>query len=322
VLALFRTNQLYVILLTVVYSALLHVPFIFTGVPLPVEEHGQLSPLFHQIHWSQPALWWGGVFLQSVNALLVSRLFIAYRFRQISTHIAIPFFLLASNLHPALAGLSEIQFALTFILIALNQLTETYKGKNETILVFNTGFCISIATLFYTPAVWFLLAFITGLNTFRGLRIREYMVLLAGFAIPYFWFFTWHYWAGGDWHGWHNSWKQMGTFPYLPDAMWGWIMPALYLLLSLFMLSQFNRFRYKENIRNQKYIDILYLVLFAVIIGAALYHPVPSAHGVLFALPVGFFLGLYFLDMPGTRAELIHFFLLAITISAHISSLM
>jgi hypothetical protein len=71
-----------------------------------------------------------------------------------------------------------------FILISLNKLFGTYRQNSAFSQVFDSGFFISIATLFYLPSALYFLVIWVALVALRPFIWREWTIAFTGFAIP------------------------------------------------------------------------------------------------------------------------------------------
>jgi len=93
------------------------------------------------------------------------------------------------TLHPMLP-------AAVLILLALHSLMKMYGQTEPYRQVFIASMFLSVASLFFTPAIY-LVAFIW--IVFLGFRIttwREWIIVLIGFAIPYIYLISWYFLAG------------------------------------------------------------------------------------------------------------------------------
>lgn len=301
------------------YALLVHLPFRWLTLPKFHGDDGLLSTwLIKSCNLSQTQLWIGGMLLSVVIAIQCNYMFTTFRFRQSNWHIASPFVIMFSAIHPATAGLSAPLIAMVFISAAVISLVNTYTSKHEGILIFNAGFFCAWAALWYTASFWFLLLFILGLNTFRGFRFKEYLILLIGFLVPFIWVFTWCFWKGSLSHCKLPGMQWIGTIPYLDFDLDNLIPLGIAILGGIFSIVHFAKFRARETLRNQKCIDLIYLVLFMVAASALLFHQVHLDHLALISMPIGFFAALYVLDLKPRQAELVHFVLLLLVISIHI----
>lgn len=91
------------------------------------------------------------------------------------------------TLYPALLSNFLLIIAFYYILKLYNE-TEAYAQ------VFNAGFLIGIASLFYLPAIFFIFIMWIGLIIFSIFLWREWLISLIGLLIPYFFLFVFYFW--------------------------------------------------------------------------------------------------------------------------------
>ncbi|MGF1532488.1 MAG: hypothetical protein ACFCUI_02200 [Bernardetiaceae bacterium] len=92
-------------------------------------------------------------------------------------------FALLLHTHESFLLLSPTLLALTFLLLAL-QIVFRLNEKTSVSVIFSLGGLLGVATLFFLGSFFFLLWALVGLATFRGTRLREYLVLLYGYLLP------------------------------------------------------------------------------------------------------------------------------------------
>lgn len=89
--------------------------------------------------------------------------------------------------HPAI-------FANFFLVLALNRITQSYRKEEGIAILFDSGFLLSLSTLFYFPA-WLLFPIIwVGLIVLRPFVWREWTSSLLGFLTPFALVFAYYYW--------------------------------------------------------------------------------------------------------------------------------
>lgn len=77
-----------------------------------------------------------------------------------------------------------------FILIALTQIFDTYKIERIFSNFFNSGFFISVGSLFYFNSLFFILIIWIGLLIIRDFSFRELLITLIGIITPYLFIFA------------------------------------------------------------------------------------------------------------------------------------
>lgn len=94
------------------------------------------------------------------------------------------------TLHPSL-------IANLFLLLSLNRLITSFRKNSAFPNVFDAGFFLSIATLFYFPSILLFPVIFAGLIIFRSYNWREWLISVIGFAVPSFFVLTYYFWFDG-----------------------------------------------------------------------------------------------------------------------------
>jgi hypothetical protein len=93
-----------------------------------------------------------------------------------------------------LFGLHPVWFANFFLILALDKMFEVFKGESANIEIFNIGFFVSLASLFYFPALTFIFLIISALFIYYLVRIKEILASIIGLALPYIFVALYYYW--------------------------------------------------------------------------------------------------------------------------------
>lgn len=94
------------------------------------------------------------------------------------------FYLLFMNISFDCCTLSPVLMATTFVLLSLGTLVKQMNRLEATDEVFEIGFLIGIATLFYPPAGVFILWATASLLFFSGTTLRQHSLSIFGFIFP------------------------------------------------------------------------------------------------------------------------------------------
>lgn len=93
-----------------------------------------------------------------------------------------------------LMGLHAIWFANFFLIISLDKIFDVYSEDDVFLEVFNVGFFISIASLFYLPSLWFVLLLISSLFIYYLVNIRGILAAIIGFFTPFLFVSIYYFW--------------------------------------------------------------------------------------------------------------------------------
>ena len=90
---------------------------------------------------------------------------------------------------PALAA-SVLLLVGLFLIVKMQGSIQAYKQ------VFSASFCVSVAALFYPPALLFVLFIWLSFLTYRIASWHEWVISFIGFIIPVLYLFTYYFWIG------------------------------------------------------------------------------------------------------------------------------
>lgn len=319
-LSFFRSNQFFVAIPLAVYAFLVHLGALLGTVrpsPNPVEGGLLYVSCFGWIA-EQP-------FYSSVSALVLVILqaitvnLLADEFRLMGDRNWFPglFYVLCASALPDFLFLSAPLVAATFIPVSLWRIFNAYQKQNVPAAIFDGAFWISVASLFYPPALWLLLAAFAGYEVVRVFRLSERFIFLIGALVPLFLVWLGYFWLdrGAEFRQAHFS-NLFQLYPF--DAVWDTILvlkTALFVLLTFVFLLGLGSFYSRKGIQAQKFVSVLYWFL-AISALSVLFRP--AWHWEHLVLPAAAMAVLLALSLQGLRqrfwAETWHWTLLGFVI--------
>ncbi len=102
-----------------------------------------------------------------------------------STHVPGLVYMVLMNLSFDFFTLSPILLAMTFVLMALDKLYIQLDQRVQNDRVFESGFYLAVAALFYLPVGVLILFALLSLLFFGSSDFRQYFLLIFGFTIPF-----------------------------------------------------------------------------------------------------------------------------------------
>lgn len=111
-----------------------------------------------------------------------------------SIFAAFMYFLLMS-FDKQLLTIHPVLLANVFVIPAMNFVLRIYTSENPFAEIFNTGFLISMATLFFLPSFWLILYIWLTFIVYRIVGWREWLISVLGFALPNLFVFVWAFWS-------------------------------------------------------------------------------------------------------------------------------
>lgn len=250
-----------------------------------------------------------------IQALIINHIFLNQKISRESTLFPGVFYVLFVSLIADTSGLTPILIANTFMLLALNNTLNTYKNIRAIPQIFNAGFMIAMASVFYIPYFIFILFGILSLLQLRSFKIREKLQFLIGAFTPYFLIFTLRYWYDLPFIG----------IEFLNDMFFRWpeismdqplieyIAITLILILALSCFVFYGNIVAKKAIQSKKKIEILYWYMIFSLIAYLVFNTKLEEHILSLAIPISLLLGILSSESKNKIFfELLHFMLIVI----------
>jgi len=282
----------------------------FVDTPKEVYEgQGVLSDWAHSFLGTtgSTAIIAGGIIV-FIQALLIN--IIVAKFRLGTSVSLFPglFYAISVSIIPEFMALSPALLANTFFILALWELFETYRKNNVAGHIVNVGFWIGIASLFYFSELVFLLLAFIGISVLRAFRLKELLMLLIGFLVPYIISAVYFLWTDQLILFWQTHVLEGFSFLDINIAsdLKSYINLGIMALIGLLIFFSFNSYYAKKNIQAQKNITVLYWILFFALVSILFQNNVQFYHFLIFMVPVGILLSFNFLKMKAQTAEAIH----------------
>lgn len=315
-LTLFRTNQLFASILLVFYIALLRSSAFV--IPLEIEPRG--AGIFAEwvYQWIGANGQWASIaamVLLLIQGFYLNVLIAEHRLASKVSLFPGLFYVFVCSLLPAFHNLSPVLMANTFLIVVLGEIYGTHKRTKVAGRVFNIGFWVGIASLFYPSFALFVLFGFAGLGIFRPFRIRERLMVIIGGLVPYFLLGTYYFWY--DQLPWFLE-TLRGGFQFLdfvPTAA-----PLVYrslgimAVLLLVVLFSHRSYLLKQGMDVQRKISVIYWGLFVSAATILLQSGVQLDHWLVVAVPAGILLSFNFVRMPSRMAEVIHLLMLVVAL--------
>ncbi len=265
-LSLFRSNQFLVAIPLALYILLLHLGALL-GYLQPMPDSVEGGFLYQAwFGWAAEKPFSSALvaaFLVFIQALSVNTL--ADEFRLMGERNWFPglFYALIASALPEFLFVSSALVAATFVPFSLWRIYRAYQKPNVTSAIFDAALLISMASLFYPPALFLLVGAFAGFEVVRVFRLQERFVFLAGAFVPLFLGWLWYFWAdrGGEFRD--VQWGNLFHF-FSFDAVWDekfMLKMALVILLALVFLVGLGSLFHRKSIQAQKFVTVLYWLL-------------------------------------------------------------
>ncbi|MEO6189638.1 MAG: hypothetical protein ABIO44_03950, partial [Saprospiraceae bacterium] len=264
-LQLFRRNILFNSILLLPYVFIVHGGRFFINYGQQKLDHTWLyDQIISSLGCSEQTLFYLSLILIFIEANLLNNLVNSTKLNSEGQLFTGLVFVILTGFHPMLFALSAVLLANLFFILALRSIISIYLMKNASLSLFNFGFFIALASIFYTPFIWMILLGIPALMIFRGFSLKELLQIMVGFlSVCLLLFFYLYLRNDGDLY-YQNQVKEF-FHPYLFSMQFGnkgLIAFLLIFSLFLFALIRFNLFQFKLNISLQKSFDFLFWACF------------------------------------------------------------
>ncbi|MFH0894140.1 MAG: DUF6427 family protein [Bacteroidota bacterium] len=181
--------------------------------------------------------------------------------------------------------------------------------------LFNTGFYISLASLFYLPSVFFFVVVWIGLLLFRASKATDWMISLSGLIIPYLYVLTYNFWNDNlevffRMH--FGEIMQSTEWPDVPVFYWPLIVIAT--LIGIMAVFQQLNSASKVNVHIRKLRLLLLWFMLTAILTFLFIRDKSIAHLALCAIPFSVIVSNFFQEIKNKKFPEILFWIVVITI--------
>ncbi|MDO8366483.1 MAG: hypothetical protein Q7T20_06780 [Saprospiraceae bacterium] len=316
-LSFFRSNQFFVAIPLALYVIIVHLGALMGTLqpPAPALDHGLLYQSWFGWVETQPfysAL--TATFLVFIQAVSVNVWADEYRLMGERNWFPGLFYTLLVSALPDFLFVSAPLVAATFLPFSLWRIFKAYQKPNVAAAIFDGALWIAVASLFYPPSLWLLVAGFTGLGVVRVFRLHERFIFFTGIFAPLFLVWLWYFWADRGVEFRDAQWGNLFQI-YRFDAVFDAKMlykTMLVAFLAFFSLLGIGSLSNRKGIQSQKFAGVLYWFL-AVGVLSLLLRPVWRWEQLLLpAAASGILLSHAFQSMRNRFwAELWHFCILA-----------
>lgn len=256
--------------------------------------------------------------LSFVQAILVNNIVNSNKMTARKNYAAGAVFIVFSSFFTSNLFMTPALLSLTFVLLAIGRLFSLVKKEKANGDIFDLGFFISIAALFYFPSIALVLFAYIGLAIVRSFNYREWLIVLTGFTAPLFVVFVFYFWNDI-------------TPSLLPDLMnqpgRDWLVLPVFTVSDKLMMSALAFCTiaglfflpgslHSSLIQLRKFANILVVFTVFVLLAALLQQTVRLSHGILLAFPLSLFTSMMLLKIKRSWvAEVIYLILILLVLA-------
>ncbi|MCB9321624.1 MAG: hypothetical protein H6570_20260 [Lewinellaceae bacterium] len=318
-LSLFRRNHFFRSFLLLFYIGLLKLPMFFYPL-FPEHPQGIFSDWVFEALPSKTGQLILMIVLVFFQSVFLNHLIIRNRMMREQNLFPGVIYALLTSLIPETSGLSSALMGMTFILIALNYSFRMYKLPEFTGSVFQTGFWISLAGLFYFPYFVFLIFLIISQSIVKYVKPLDIPRLLLGMLVPFLLIFYYYVW--------HNR-----IADFIPEVLvahagffnWPWKSDAIHytryayiVLLVVGSLFNYNNYVKKKNVQAIHKIDVLVWGSFFAGGSALFADPLEWSHLIVLYPFAACFIAMTLIQMRNfLMAEFVHILMILVGFYLH-----
>ncbi len=256
---IFRKNYHFLLILLFVYGVLLWLKaFIYPALPDVSVTAGWLYKWIHPTLLEYPYLStitaYGLLFLQAV---LLNNLVTKHALSEKVTYLPAFMYITLMSLWPSYTMMHKLLIAHFFILLAVDKLLNIYSLENIRKHIFDIGILLSVASLFYVYAAYYILFVWISLLLYKTYSIRLWLISIAGFILPYIFIVFYFFWTDNL-----TPFLELVHLPALQqfDLNWGKFSVWAAIMLQIVLLISAVKYKLLDKERNvmlRKYASIL-----------------------------------------------------------------
>ncbi len=323
-LSFFKSNNPGVTAFYIAYLVVFRLCFVFAPVdPAYVFTHSEpFSHLFFamlqsplQSHkWLSPVL--AGL-ICFIQALLINDIVNENKVHARKNYLAGLLFIIISSFFKESLLLSPALLSLTFVILSVRRMFSLIKKEKAFGDVFDVGFLIAIAGLFYFPATLFILFAYIGVGTMRPFSYRDWIIILLGVLSPYMVVFTGFFWydkapamfselANAHDHTWLNG------LVLRPED---WILFGALFMLTAASLVLLPGALYSSLIQVRKFSTALITLLLLIGVSFTMQQTAHLSHWVLLSLPLAIIFSMVVMQIKNKWvSEVMHLILILLVL--------
>lgn len=209
------------------------------------------------------------------------------------------FFVLIVSATPEFVSIHPIHFVNLILLRIFDKIFALHKQNKATVAVFDCGFLTGIAVLLYLPAVPIIFLLMFSLSILRPFQIKEWLVLIIGYTVPFLFTSVLKFWNHGlseFWTGFFIRFKEPAKMLLMPESF---PLSFLFGVIAFLLLLSWLRLRanyYKNIIRIRTYQQILFFAFLLGFLSIYLSKNLSWIHFLILTIPVALWLSYFFVS--------------------------
>jgi hypothetical protein len=194
VIGIFKQKNPINFFLLLLFGVLIKLPMFKANYVPVVEEHDAflfkavvnfLNPLQKNFSALYPFL---SFLILFTEAMLLNRFMSSQRMLNRQNYLPGMSYLLITSLFPEWNQFTPAMISILFLLVILIVIFSTYNKQEAKGAVFNCGFLLGLASLFFFPSLFFIAWIFLGMMVIRPFRLNEWLLCLLGVMTPVYFY--------------------------------------------------------------------------------------------------------------------------------------
>lgn len=308
---LFNDNKPFLVPLLLVYALLMGLPMFIAPQHFAIPDaHAPLSKLvlglLGRSHYLAAI---SSVVLVFVQALIVTQMVNSTKLFARVNYVPALLYVLCASMFTDMLYPGPGLLANTFVALVMLSLSELWKQQRAFMEIYDVGFLIALASLFYAPVLAMVVLMYIALGILRPFSWKEWLTALLGIVTPYFLIGTYYFMIDSLPAFINEQFGQMFSFSgmyYQAELAVQVIGP--YVLVLLLLAAWYLQATYlKSQIQVRKFLILLVWALIILFFSFLLSDGLHLKHFVIISVPLSVILSYYLLHFKKQRfAEIIH----------------
>ncbi len=317
-LGIFRNNQLKTVFAVIFYNLIF-----LLGIYVTVNEFD---------YNSETGIWYIKTFLENISknknyifgifsfVIIVQALYLNskinyYHLGKRATYFTAIFYPMLFYSIPFDINTFEILFSNFFMIMAIDNFYKSYEQKNSVKELFNASFFTGTAILIYPPTFFYIFFVLFAWLKLRTFNWKEFFINIIAITLPFYFYAVYAY-LNDFLLQWGSSIYEAIGFLDLKVKLDSLIICAIsiYVFHIIYTFANYSKLKFKTNIKEQKFIDVILIYLMCAISAITLIADINIHHILIIAMPLSVFTNLNCLSIKkNIRANILHMmFLLSV----------
>lgn len=251
------------------------------------------------------------VFIIWIQAILINNMCIEHKLSRENTLFPGLFYALLISFIPESLALHPILLANTFLIAGFANIIHSAKQVDIRHFLFNAGFFLILAVMFYPSYILFILIGLFGFYSIKSLKPMENLQFITGILSGIILVLGLQFLIYNSWEFhlffspvWKTGITALSTLP-------AWIFIIMMVLVLIASIGFYPDLISKKNIQTRKKIELIYLIQISMLISVVFFFHGQILEVLLVAFPVGMLTGLRLSEIRShVFAEVVHLILL------------